>query len=134
MTSVFSLQQLVELTDLPLRTIRYYIQLGLVDRPEGERRTATYNQQHLQQLLSIKQWSDAGLSLERIRLLMTNPQQVLAHIPEPVLPGSVTVIRQITLTPGLTLNVDAHAAGVGDAELQALARAVLAAWENIKGS
>jgi len=134
MASVFSLQQLVELTDLPLRTIRYYIQLGLVDRPEGERRTATYNQQHLQQLLSIKQWSDAGLSLERIRLLMTNPEQVLGHLLEPVLPGSVTVIRQITLTPGLTLNVDAHAAKVSDAELQALARAVLAAWENIKGS
>ena len=67
MTTMFSLQQLVELTGLPLRTIRYYIQLGLVDRPEGERRTATYHQQHLQQLLSIKHWSDAGLPLERIR-------------------------------------------------------------------
>ncbi len=132
MASMFSLQQLVELTDLPLRTIRYYIQLGLVDRPDGERRTATYNQQHLQQLLSIKQWSDAGLSLERIRLLIANPQQVLAHLPEPALPGSVTVIRQITLTHGLTLNVDAQAAGVNEAQLQALARAVLAAWQDIK--
>lgn len=132
MASVFSLQQLVELTDLPLRTIRYYIQLGLVDRPEGERRTATYNQQHLQQLLSIKQWSDAGLSLERIRGLIANPQQVLSHLPEQALPGSIAVIRQITLMPGLTLNVDAHSAQVSEEQLQALARAVLAAWQDIK--
>mgnify|MGYP003434655752 FL=1 len=134
MASVFTLQQLVELTELPMRTIRYYIQIGLVDRPIGERRTASYNQQHLQQLLSIKQWSDAGLSLERIRLLISNPQQVVAHLPEPALPGSVTVIRQITLVPGLTLNVDGQASGVSDAQIQALARAVLAAWQEIKTS
>ena len=62
-----SLDQLCILAELPRRTVRYYIQIGLVDRPIGETRAAYYTDSHLQQLLTIRKWTDAGLSLERIR-------------------------------------------------------------------
>lgn len=133
MSSVFSLQQLVELTALPMRTIRYYIQLGLVDRPEGERRTAHYTQQHLHQLLSIKQWTDAGVSLERVGMLLRNPVQALLNAPMLQAPGSIQLIRQITLAPGLTINIDASKTAISDDQVRAMARATLEAWQQIHG-
>ena len=36
----FSLDDLCTLTDVPKRTARYYMQLGLIDRPVGETRAA----------------------------------------------------------------------------------------------
>ena len=41
-----TLDELAALVDLPKRTVRYYIQLGLVDRPEGETRAARYGPRH----------------------------------------------------------------------------------------
>ena len=38
----YPLAELVVLADLPPRTVRYYVQIGLVDRPEGETRAARY--------------------------------------------------------------------------------------------
>ena len=65
-----TLAELCALVDLPARTVRYYVQLGLVDRPVGETRAARYGARHLEQLLQIRRWSAAGLSLERIRELL----------------------------------------------------------------
>ena len=70
MPHTYSLQELAALVELPERTVRYYIQLGLVDRPEGETRAARYGERHLEQLLEIRKWQRAGLSLERIRELV----------------------------------------------------------------
>ena len=68
----YSAEQLSALSGTPRRTIRYYIQLGLVDRPVGETRAAHYTWQHLGQLLRIRAFVDAGLSLERIMTEMKN--------------------------------------------------------------
>ena len=69
-TRTFTLDELCTLVDLPKRTVRYYIQLGLVDRPEGETRAARYFPRHVEQLLQIRKWTEAGVSLERIRELL----------------------------------------------------------------
>ena len=63
----YPLSELCVLAGLPPRTVRYYIQIGLVDRPQGETRAARYGARHLEQLLQIKKWTAAGVSLERIR-------------------------------------------------------------------
>jgi DNA-binding transcriptional MerR regulator len=62
-----SLDELCILAGVPPRTVRYYIQLGLVDRPDGETRAARYTARHLGQLQQIRRWTDEGLSLERVR-------------------------------------------------------------------
>ena len=67
MDTTFTLDQLSALTDLSLRTIRYYIQLGLVDRHEGDRKHARYTQRHLDQLLQVRAMADQGIPLERIK-------------------------------------------------------------------
>ena len=66
----YPLSELCVLVDLPPRTVRYYVQLGLVDRPQGETRAARYGARHLEQLLTIKKWTAAGIALERIRALL----------------------------------------------------------------
>ena len=70
----YSLDELAALVDLPKRTIRYYVQLGLVDRPTGETRAAYYTSAHAEQLIAIRKWSASGLSLERIRELLSGAE------------------------------------------------------------
>ena len=62
-SSKFTLDDLCTLSDTPKRTVRYYIQIGLMDRPIGETKAAHYLPGHLDQLLKIRQFSDAGISL-----------------------------------------------------------------------
>ncbi len=78
------------------RTIRYYISAGVLDRPEGERRLATYYYRHLLQLLYIKARQHAGDRLKEISadldgLTLTGIEKLLQQaIPETV-PGPVPV-------------------------------------------
>ena len=82
----YPLADLCVLADLPPRTVRYYVQIGLVDRPQGETRAARYGSKHLEQLLLIKKWTAAGVSLERIRELLHSgqppvpPREILASV------------------------------------------------------
>ena len=52
-TQQFTLSELCILADLPVRTLRYYVQNGLVDHPEGETRAARYGPRHLEQALLL---------------------------------------------------------------------------------
>lgn len=127
----FSLDELATLVDLPKRTIRYYIQVGLVPRPEGETRAARYGQAHLDVLLSIRKWQRAGLSLERIAELLGGPD-------EPAVParrrgaGTVEVWSHLVVAEGVELHVEPGQAGLAPEQVRALFRAVMAAYEGIK--
>jgi len=59
----YSIDDLCQLTNLPKRTVRYYIQLGLVDRPVGETKGAHYLDGHLDQLLRVKKMTEARVPL-----------------------------------------------------------------------
>jgi DNA-binding transcriptional MerR regulator len=79
----FSIDQLCTLAAVPKRTVRYYIQIGLLDRPVGETRGAHYLSSHLENLLRIKQLADAGVSLERIgEVLKGEPPVAVVSFPE----------------------------------------------------
>ncbi len=125
-----SLDQLCALTDLPRRTVRYYIQLGLVERPIGETRAAYYTDRHIEQLLTIRKWTDAGLSLERVRELLegADPQ-----VPPPVprKPGSVEVMSHLVVADGVELVIEPGRAGLKPEEVRELFKVVLAAYGEI---
>lgn len=113
-----TLDALCVLADLPRRTVRYYIQLGLVDRPEGETRAARYGARHLEQLLTIKKWTAAGLSLDRIRALLAG--EAPAVPPLGPRPGEVTVRSHLLVDTGIELVVDPGLANLTPAQLRAL--------------
>ena len=80
----FGIDELCGLTGVARRTVRFYTQKGLLDPPEGERRGAYYTRRHLEQLLLIRKWQQAGVSLERIGRLLRGD---ISELPPPTEPG-----------------------------------------------
>jgi DNA-binding transcriptional MerR regulator len=130
MSPTFSLDELATLAALPKRTVRYYIQLGLVERPVGETRGAHYLPSHLDALLRIRQLTEAGISLERVReVLRGEPPAVPLRARQP---GSVEVRSHIWIAPGVELQVSPEQANAAPEDIRQLAQAVTAAWQRIK--
>ncbi len=129
-TQTFSLDDLCTLAALPKRTVRYYIQMGLLDRPVGETRAAHYLSSHLDSLLRIKQLTDAGISLERVREVLAGEPPVVP--PRPRRPGSVDVRSHLWIAPGIEVQISPEEAQASPEQVRALAKAVLAAWNQIK--
>ena len=128
----FSLDELCALTDLSKRTVRYYVQLGLVNRPEGETRAAKYFPQHLEQLLLIKKWTAAGVSLDRIReLLQGGP----APVPDRGRrPGSLEVCSHLHVAEGIELVIEPTRAGLSPEQLRSFVRSVMQAYEALQNN
>lgn len=125
----YSIDELASLVGLTRRTVRYYIQLGLVDRPIGETRGAYYTPTHLEQLLTVVKYSKAGLALDRIADLLSAPQALPPVAPPRV--GSVEVRSHLTIADGVELVVDAGRAGLSPDQVRNLFREVLAAYGRV---
>jgi DNA-binding transcriptional MerR regulator len=125
----FTLDELCTLTDLTKRTVRYYMQLGLVERPIGETRAAHYTSRHLDQLLRVKQLTEAGVSLERIREVMAG-----GDAPVPTRqrrPGSIEVRSHLFVAPGLEIQISPEEAGMTPEQVRAFVREVMQAAERV---
>ena len=128
-SQTFSLDELCTLTDFSKRTVRYYMQLGLVDRPIGETRSAYYLDVHLEQLLRIKKLTDAGVSLERIR-------EVLAGEEPPVQarqrkPGSIEVKSHLFIAPGVELQISTEEADLSPEQVREFIKAIMATAQHV---
>ena len=119
----YTLEELERLSGVSRRTIRYYIQLGLVARPLGETRAAFYSWQHLNDLLSIRRLTEAGLSLDAVRaqLRAATPGSASAA-PTAAAPGTVQLKSHVVLAPGLEFIVDPAHARLSPQRLRQLAR------------
>lgn len=125
----FTLDELCTLTDLTKRTVRYYMQMGLVERPVGETRAAHYTSRHLDQLLRVKQLTEAGVSLERIREVMAG-----GDTPIPTRqrrPGSIEVRSHLFVAPGLEIQISPEEAGMTPEQVRAFVREVMQAAERV---
>ena len=127
----FSLDELSALAGTTARTVRYYIAQGLLDRPAGEKRGAHYLLQHLEQLLLIRRWSDAGLSLDRIRELLAGA--VAEPVPRLARPGTVEVWSRVTLADGLEVQIEPGRAGLAPEQLRQLVSDITAAYRRVLG-
>lgn len=125
-----SIDQLATLTGLTARTVRYYIQQGLVSRPEGAKRGAYYERRHVEQLLLIRRWTDAGLSLDRVRELTSGAPEDPPRRPVP--PGSVEVWSRVTLADGLEMHLEPGRAGLTPEQVRAFIRGVAALYRQTR--
>ena len=133
----YSLSELCQLVDLTPRTVRFYIQKQLIAAPEGTGRAAYYHQLHLEQLLEIKKWQNAGLSLERIKELLTHKDDSNGDtkpVPpiKPKKPGDIEVCSHIHIADGLTLQVEPIKAGLSSEQMKQLISSVLSSFNRIK--
>lgn len=125
----YSFDDLCTLTGLSSRTVRYYIQIGLLDKPIGQTKAAHYMSQHIEKLAKIKQLTESGVSLERIREILSGEDSPVSHRKKP---GSIDVRSHLFIAEGIELQVSPEAAGLDPAELRNFLKAVLLAYENTK--
>jgi DNA-binding transcriptional MerR regulator len=133
--ATFTLDELAGLVDLPRRTVRYYIQIGLIDRPAGVGRGAHYGPRHAEQLVAIKKWQAAGLSLERIRELLAPAGDAgLVPPPRPRQAGTVEVWSHLVVADGVELTLEPTRAGLTPEQVRELAEGVMALFHQIRSS
>ena len=118
--------------ELPRRTVRYYIQQGLVDRPVGEKRAAYYTAAHLDQLLTIRKWQHAGLSLDRIREILASPDAGTLPPVRPRGSGTVEVWSHLVVSDGLEITLEPGRAGFSPEQVRAFFRGVTDLYEHIQ--
>lgn len=133
--ATFRLDDLARAADVSPRTVRYYVQRGLLPAPEFRGKDTTYGPEHLLRLRAIKRLQQARLPLEEIaaRIAGATPAQI-EHIAatevQPELPPPADPIEPViagerwerfVLAPGLTL----HLEGDAPPEARRLAQTIL---------
>ena len=126
----YTFEELCALSGLSTRTLRYYIQIGLVDKPIGQTRAAHYLSSHLEKILRIKQLSESGISLERIREVLSGDPLTLPERSKR--PGHIEVRSHLWVTDGIELQVSPETAGLSPEELRKFLKLVLEVYEQIK--
>jgi DNA-binding transcriptional MerR regulator len=66
----YTIDELVTVTGVPSRTIRFYQASGALPAPKREGRMAYYDEQHVERLRLVAELQDRGLSLKAIRDLV----------------------------------------------------------------
>jgi DNA-binding transcriptional MerR regulator len=139
----FSLDELASVADVPRRTIRYYIELGLLAGAEGETRAARYTRRHLETLLQIRRWTADGIALSRIKQRLAEagadeqadlgrPEgfgapalSVRDSVSSYVTTPSIEVRSHLQLAPGIELVIEPGAARLSPGQLRRFMREAL---------
>ena len=107
-SSPWGIAELAELGGVSRRTVRYYIQEGLLQPPYGVGRGNHYGPEHLDRLLGVKAMQEKGWSLGRIRSDLDRAE------PEPgsgAMNATVSSIPReawlrLTLAPGIEIHLE----------------------------
>ncbi len=79
--TIYTLEELGELTDLSPRTIRSYIQKGLLPGAETRGRNASYTDAHLDRLRCMQVIRDkSGLPIDELRMVMQSLSEEQIHL------------------------------------------------------
>ena len=124
----YNLDELCAAVQMNKRTVRFYIQQGLVNRPLGEKRGAHYSELHVEQLLTVANLKSDGLSLERIKELMAGE----GDKPQARQVGAIEMWTRIHLGDGVELSIEASKAGLSAQQLRALTQEMVPLIKSIK--
>ena len=119
----YTIEDLQELSGFSRRTIRYYIQEGLLDPPAGRGRGGFYFDSHLERLRQIKALQEDGLRLSQI-------QQVLKKGEKPELPPLREVWFRYPIEPGIEIHIQKD---LDERERKKLAEVIRVAKSILKG-
>ncbi|MES1244015.1 MAG: helix-turn-helix domain-containing protein [Acidobacteriota bacterium] len=123
----YAIGDLAELADVSRRTVRYYVQEGLLPAPLGVGRGNHYGREHLDQLLKVKALQEKGHTLEEIRRGIGESGGIGGNAPaageaSPIGPAPERAIyRRLQLAPGVELHVAANVRLPSPAKLDELA-------------
>jgi DNA-binding transcriptional MerR regulator len=103
----YAIQDLADLADVSRRTVRYYVQEGLLPAPLGVGRGPHYNQAHLDRLLQVKALQADGRTLDEIRAALSGRASATRASQAAPTPER-SVWRRLQLAPGVELHVAGH--------------------------
>ena len=121
----YTIDQLCALTDYSKRTVRYYVQEGLLEPPAGRGRGGFYFDSHLQRLREIRSMQDQGMKLEAIGRALA-----LGEAPR-LQPLAESFIRY-QLAPGVELQVKQDVLETENRKIRDLVRVARAVLEGGK--
>jgi DNA-binding transcriptional MerR regulator len=111
MKNRYSIEDLAELTGFTRRTIRYYIQEGLLEPPAGRGRGGFYFDSHLDQLRQIRSLQGRGLRLKAIAEVMSGkdmPRIAAQALREAAAPAERELWARYSVAPGIEIQVARH--------------------------
>ena len=94
----YTIQEISEMTGFSLRTIRYYVQEGIIGPPAGRGRGGFYFDSQLNQLRQIKSLQEKGMRLSSIAQYLKG-----GVVEEPTFARDVWIKYEIA--PGVEINV-----------------------------
>jgi DNA-binding transcriptional MerR regulator len=115
----YGVEELAERAGVSRRTVRYYVQRGLLPPPLGLGRGNHYTEQHLAALVRVRELQEAGVPLDAI------VERLQGHEPEG--PASASAASQSTWTRvPLGTDVELHVKGrrLSDDQVRRLEAAV----------
>lgn len=127
----YTMKELSTLVDMTARNIRFYIQQGAVDKPHGQNKGAYYTETHIQQLLTVIKYKDAGVSLERIAQII-HEEGTSPKVDYKIKPGNIEVMSRIHLMDGLELTINPERSGLTQQDIRTLSRTILETIETIQ--
>jgi DNA-binding transcriptional MerR regulator len=103
-TREYGIAELADLGGVSRRTVRYYVQEGLLPAPLGVGRGRHYGPAHLEQLLRVKALQEEGRSLTEIRAILAGNRNGSGEPRLPIVPRRSPWTR-LELAPGVELHV-----------------------------
>lgn len=99
----YAIGELATLGGVSRRTVRYYVQEGLIPPPLGVGRGNHYGAEHLERLLRVKALQESGRTLDEIRRTLGQGVRASDRPEEQPMPREMW--RRLTLAPGVELHV-----------------------------
>ena len=113
------ISEVVEQTSVSRRTIRFYVQQGLIDPPRGKGRGSYYTERHIQQILTIRKLQRQGAPLDQIK-----KTKQISISSNPVNKPTVfrqSVVIKIKIKSGVFLEIDTRNIQPTEESLQKIA-------------
>ena len=98
---MYNIETLAKISGLTRRTIRYYIQRGLLDPPLGSGRGSYYTDDHLKRLKKIMKWSVQGVPIIHMKTMLSGKTpQITVDLPSGI---KTTLEEQFSISDGIRL-------------------------------
>ncbi len=118
----YSIGELERSTGIQRRTIHFYVQNGIVDKPEGSKRGSYYTRTHLSQLLMVLKLRERGIGLQGIRQRIQSED--VSVLPPARAPGTIAVYSGLLVADGIEVTVDTERAKLAPEQMRAFFKAV----------
>ena len=117
----YGIEELAELGGVTRRTVRYYVQRGLLPTPLGTGRGPHYTPAHLERLIHIRKLQETGVPLAEITARLDGVLQTPGSVPE--VPPERSTWMRFVLADGVELHVRTGAASLQPSQLARLVEA-----------